>query len=228
MPLLLTGKTKMTNLNNNKTNKIQYATDPMELMLNWITHTDGCMLIKEDAPYLDYKGNPTGKPSIRSLKLDGDNCSRPHNSYSIQNYAWVAFGKNELKKKSGTWSTTCGNDLCMNPDHIVWTAPSTKPRKAPATTKATIINKGSVVKLKQYKEVCWMAMEGISTKDIANELNISEPTVNTHKRSMTQMFGGDFRFSDLVKMKHMMHALKRAEDKMTGSSDDNNNSLFDM
>ena len=219
--------TILNTLKKKSTNKILRTA---EELIPWTTFTDdGCITINKDAPFLNYKNNKQTKPVIDSVAFEGDNARFSKNSYGIQHYAWVMLGEKEMHIKEGTFSTTCGNELCMNPDHIVWTPPKTTRVVKSSPKKPVTKTIGANKKLDEFEKVNTLAMSGLSNKQIAMATDLSESKINCLKRKFVRMHDVDVSYANLLRIQQYGHAILDTDRKMSESpNNNNNNDLFDM
>ena len=78
----------------------------------------GCITIDERCPWV-VRTKPNAKPQIRCWTLNPEKQDKHNNNlHSLQMFAWVVLGKNPYPGRR-QFKTTCGNPLCMNPDHLI-------------------------------------------------------------------------------------------------------------
>jgi len=188
-------------------------TDHVDL-LNWVTkEPNGCITLKKDAPFLRYpENNPNNKPQIKSNTLKGHNAQSRSNVYGIQKFAWVVLGKNAYENEQ-QYTTTCGNPMCMNPEHIV-------PLNAqPKISNGKPVNTGSLKKLREYQQVMRLSANGAAVKDIAEIVGLSQSCINKWRNQMLEdLFGEDYNWKDFQQARDIMDGMRYAEERRNHKS----------
>lgn len=160
--------------------------NPVEIH-KWIKYDEQteCMLLKENAPFLKYRA--CDKPSIMSVPIPGHDTRNAYVPYGIQGWAIVCLGGKEFIPKTN-YRTTCGNPLCMNPDHIV----------APETNTVSSPSKSERDKLKDFMQVMKWSSTNMSPAKIADVMCIPVQQVRRYRSKLIKnLLGEGYKWSDL-------------------------------
>lgn len=164
----------------------KYANTPADVMQYVTQQPNGCWLIDEDAPFVIKQSR--GNLNIRSKLLPGHKLDTVHTTslYGFQNYSWVAFGYNPLKKGQ-RFKTTCGNPKCVNPKHLIPDMSSplrgkSKRKEKQSTSQST--------KADRVFKVIELTSRGMKRCAIAKELGVTPKTIQTiQERLLMSVFG---------------------------------------
>ena len=162
--------------------------NPVEIH-KWIRYDEQteCMLLKETAPFLKYRG--CTKPSIMSTPIKGHNATTSYVPYGIQGWAWVVLGGNEFTRKTN-YKTSCGNPLCMNPDHIIEPTETCVSNPKPRKEK----------RMREYNEVIRLSSNPFfSTAQVAEQMGMDVRQVRDYRNMLlTNLLGDGYRWKDLL------------------------------
>lgn len=166
----------------------KYAKTPADVMQYVTQQPNGCWLIDESAPFVVKQNR--GNMNIRSKLLPGHTLDTVHTTslYGFQNYSWVAFGYNPLKKGQ-RFKTTCGNPKCVNPKHLIPDVSS--PVRGISKTKEAK-DKTQRTKADRVFKVIELTSRGMKRCAIAEELGVTPKTIQTiQERFLLSIFGHD-------------------------------------
>lgn len=186
-----------------------YISNPAMDLITWVTQQpNGCITLDKNAPFLRYPNhNPNHKPQIKAKTLDGHDYPQNTSVYGIQKYALTVLG-NEAYDNEHQYETSCGNPLCMNPEHIIRKGSSNK------SSKKKSVNTGSLVKLNKYQEVMRLSVQGVKSTDIAERVGMSASAVCCWRNQMmSDLLGDDYRWNDFLRIRDIADGMRYAEDK---------------
>lgn len=177
-------------------------------LVKWVTNEpNGCITLNKAAPFLRYPhDNPNNKPQIKASRLPGHDIEASTGMYGIQKYALVVLGHQPYDSEN-IYTTTCGNPLCMNPDHIV--VKTTK-----NNNDAKPVNKGSLTKLRKYQQVMRMLARNETIEEVSRVTNLSKSCIRQYRKAMLEdLFGDDYNWKDFLQARDIMDGMRWSQER---------------